>query len=86
MAKAALELFLEKAPHRSIPFTSYEKQDEAAITHLQVAEASAKIDATELMLRRSVKELEASAAGSTRMTVEQRTRVWRNAGAASRLI
>ena len=38
------------------------------------------------MLRRSVKELEASAAGSTRMTVEQRTRVWRDAGAASRLI
>jgi 3-hydroxy-9,10-secoandrosta-1,3,5(10)-triene-9,17-dione monooxygenase len=86
MAKAALELFLEKAPHRGIPFTSYEKQDEAAITHLQVGEASAKIDAAELMLRRSVKELEASAAGSTRMTVEQRTRIWRDAGAASRLI
>ncbi len=86
MAKAALELFLEKAPHRSIPFTSYEKQDEAAITHLQVAEASARIDGAELMLRSSVDELEASAAGSTRMTVEQRTRIWRDAGAASRLI
>ena len=86
MAKAALELFLEKAPHRSIPYTSYEKQDEAAITHLQVGEASAKIDAAELVLRRSVDELEASAASSTRMTVEQRARIWRDAGAASRLI
>jgi 3-hydroxy-9,10-secoandrosta-1,3,5(10)-triene-9,17-dione monooxygenase len=86
MAKAALELFLEKAPHRSIPFTSYEKQDEAAITHLQVGEASAKIDAAELVLIRSVNELEASAASSTRMTVEQRARIWRDAGAASRLI
>jgi alkylation response protein AidB-like acyl-CoA dehydrogenase len=86
MAKAALELFLEKAPHRSIPCTSYEKQDEAAITHLQVGEASAEIDMTELMLRRSVDELEGTAAGSSRMTVEQRARVWRDAGAASGLI
>jgi alkylation response protein AidB-like acyl-CoA dehydrogenase len=86
MAKAALELFLEKAPHRSIPYTSYEKQDEAAITHLQVGEASAEIDAAELMLRRSVDELEASAASRTRMTVKQRSRIWRDAGAASRLI
>ena len=86
MAKAALELFLEKAPHRSIPYTFYEKQDEAAITHLQVGEASAKIDAAELMLRRSVDELEASAASSTRTTVEQRARIWGDAGAASRLI
>jgi 3-hydroxy-9,10-secoandrosta-1,3,5(10)-triene-9,17-dione monooxygenase len=86
MARAALELFLEKAPHRSIPYTFYEKQDEAAITHLRVGEASAKIDAAELVLRRSVDELEASAASSTRMTVEQRARIWRDAGAASRLI
>jgi alkylation response protein AidB-like acyl-CoA dehydrogenase len=86
MAKAALELFLEKAPHRSIPYTSYKKQDEAAITHLQVGEASAKIDAAELMLTRSVDELEATAASSIRMTVAQRARIWRDAGAASGLI
>ena len=86
MAKAALELFLEKAPHRSISYTLYEKQDEAAITHLQAGEASAKIDAAELMLRRSVDEIEASAASSTRKTVEQRARIRRDAGAASGLI
>ena len=86
MAKAALELFLEKAPHRSISYTLYEKQDEAAITHLQAGEASAKIDAAELMLRRSVDELEASADSSMRLTVEQRARIRRDAGAASELI
>jgi 3-hydroxy-9,10-secoandrosta-1,3,5(10)-triene-9,17-dione monooxygenase len=86
IAKAALELFLEKAPHRGIPYTWYEKQDEAAITHLQAGEASAKIDAAELMLRRSVDVLEASAASGTRMALEQRARIRRDAGAASQLI
>jgi 3-hydroxy-9,10-secoandrosta-1,3,5(10)-triene-9,17-dione monooxygenase len=39
IAKAAPELFLEKARHRGIAYTWYEKQDEAAITHLQAGEA-----------------------------------------------
>jgi len=86
IAKAALELFLEKAPHRGIAYTWYEKQDEAAITHLQAGEASAKIDAAELMLRRSVDVLEASAASGTRMALEQRARIRRDAGAASQSI
>jgi hypothetical protein len=36
MAKAALELTLEKAPNRGIAFTFYQRQDEAAVTLLQV--------------------------------------------------
>ncbi len=86
MAKAALELFLAKAPNRGIPYTWYEKQDEAAVTHLQLGEVSAKIDAAELILRRSVDELEASTDRSTAMTREQRVRIWRDAGYASQLI
>jgi len=76
----------DKRSADAFPYTSHEKQDEAAITHLQVGEASAKIDAAELMLRRSVDEIEASAASSTRMTVERHGRIRRDAGAASRLI
>ena len=83
MAKAALELFLAKAPNRGIPYTWYKKQDEAAVTHLQLGEVSAKIDAAELILRRSVDELEASTDRSTAMTREQRVRIWRDAGYAS---
>jgi alkylation response protein AidB-like acyl-CoA dehydrogenase len=86
MAKAALELFLAKAPNRGIAYTWYEKQDEAAVTHLQLGEVSAKIDAAELILRRSVDELEASTDRSTAMTREQRVRIWRDAGYASQLI
>lgn len=86
IAKAALELFLEKALHRRIAYTWYEKQDEAAITHLQAGEASAKIDAAELILRRSLDVLEADAASGTRMALEQRARIRRDAGAASQFI
>jgi 3-hydroxy-9,10-secoandrosta-1,3,5(10)-triene-9,17-dione monooxygenase len=86
MAKAALELFLEKAPDRGIAYTWYDKQDEAAITHLQAGEASAKIDAAELMLRRSVGEIEANASGNRRLALKQRARIRRDAGAANQLI
>jgi alkylation response protein AidB-like acyl-CoA dehydrogenase len=86
MARAALELFLEKAPSRGIAFTIYQQQDEATVTHLQAAEASSKIDAAELMLKRSIYELETSAAEENPMSLEQRARIWRNAGFASRLI
>jgi 3-hydroxy-9,10-secoandrosta-1,3,5(10)-triene-9,17-dione monooxygenase len=84
MAKAALELFVEKAPHRGIPYTIYERQDEASVTHLLLGEASSKIDAAETVLRRSARELDASVNGGRRMTLEQRARIWRDAGFACR--
>ncbi len=86
MAKAALELFVEKASHRSIPYTIYEKQDEAAVTHLQVAEASAKIDMAELMVGRCVDDLDGYAASNRKMPREVRARIWRDAGASSQLL
>jgi 3-hydroxy-9,10-secoandrosta-1,3,5(10)-triene-9,17-dione monooxygenase len=86
MAKAALELFVEHAPRRGIAFTFYEKQDDAAVTHLQVGEASSKIDAAEAVLRRSVYDLDASNAAGTRMPLEQRIRIRRDAGHASKLL
>jgi 3-hydroxy-9,10-secoandrosta-1,3,5(10)-triene-9,17-dione monooxygenase len=86
MAKAALELFLEKAPDRGIAYTWYDKQDEAAITHLQAGEASAKIDAAELMLRRSVDEIETNASGNKQLALKQRAWIRRDAGAANQLI
>jgi 3-hydroxy-9,10-secoandrosta-1,3,5(10)-triene-9,17-dione monooxygenase len=86
MAKAALELFVEHAPRRGIAYTFYEKQDEAAVTHLQVGEASSKIDAAEALLRRSVHDLGTSTAVGIRMPLEQRIRIRRDAGYASQLL
>jgi 3-hydroxy-9,10-secoandrosta-1,3,5(10)-triene-9,17-dione monooxygenase len=62
------------------------RQDEAAVTHVQIGTASARIDAAHAVLRRSVDSLETTAAGSTPMPLEQRVRIWRDAGFASQLI
>ncbi|ADV81277.1 acyl-CoA dehydrogenase family protein [Terriglobus saanensis] len=86
MAKAALELFLEKAPSRIIPFAPYEKQDDAPVTHIQFAEASVKIDAAELLLRRAVDDLDAITQNNTKLTLQQRARMWADVGVASRMI
>ncbi|WP_420992965.1 acyl-CoA dehydrogenase family protein [Cupriavidus sp. 30B13] len=86
IARAALELFLQKLPGRPIQYTWYEKQAEAAVTHLQVGEASAKIDAAQLVIARCVDELDASAARGEYMDVETRARIRRDTGYAGKLI
>ncbi len=90
IARAALELFMDKVPDRSIAFTWHEKQDEAAVTHLQLGEVSAKIDAAELMVRHCFDELEVAAAlataGDTIMPLKQRARIRRDSGFATQLI
>ncbi len=86
MAKAALELFVEKVGTRGIAFTTYAKQDEAAATHLLLGEATAKIDAAEAVVRRMMRDMEAAAAAGKKQTLEQRTRCWRDAGFASKLV
>jgi hypothetical protein len=86
MARAAFELLVEGAPHRGISYTQYDKQDDAAVTHLQVGKAATKIDAAEALLKRSVREVEAVATCDASMTREQRARIWRDAGAANQLL
>ncbi|MCB4859651.1 acyl-CoA dehydrogenase [Sphingobium sp. PNB] len=85
IARGALNKFLQQAPNRRIKLTVYIDQSAAAVTHLQVAEAAAKIDAAETITRRSMAELEAAAAKGQHLTVEQRARIWRDASFASHL-
>jgi alkylation response protein AidB-like acyl-CoA dehydrogenase len=47
LAKAAREAFFERLPDRGITHTAYTSQAAAPVTHLQVAEASLKIDEAE---------------------------------------
>ncbi|MFC0397855.1 acyl-CoA dehydrogenase family protein [Paraburkholderia rhizosphaerae] len=86
MARAAVELFMEKIGTRGIAFTTYGKQDDATVTHLQIGEATAKIDAAESILRQAIRLLETSTERGEKMSVQQRARIWRDAGFASRLI
>ncbi|WP_286785344.1 MULTISPECIES: acyl-CoA dehydrogenase family protein [Pseudomonas] len=86
VAKAALETFLAKLPGRGIQYTWYNQQDEAAVTHLQLGEASAKLDAARLVVERCVDEIDAHAASGVEMDVLMRARIRRDTGYASQLI
>jgi alkylation response protein AidB-like acyl-CoA dehydrogenase len=52
MARAAIDDFLARVAGRPITNTDYERQIEAPITHLQLAEASLKVDEAEYHARR----------------------------------
>jgi alkylation response protein AidB-like acyl-CoA dehydrogenase len=50
-ARGALELFHQRLPGRPITYTNYTKQSDAAVTHLQVGEATLKLDSAEAHVR-----------------------------------
>jgi 3-hydroxy-9,10-secoandrosta-1,3,5(10)-triene-9,17-dione monooxygenase len=84
---AALETFLKMLPNRSIKYTWYENQAEATVTHLQVSEASAKIDAAESIIDRAVDDLDRDAeTGGQSMDILRRARIRRDTGFSSQLI
>lgn len=85
IAKGALGLFAELSQKRNIPMTFHRKQSEAAVTHIQLAEACAKIDAAETITRHSINELAASAQAKCPLGLAQRARMWRDAGFACKL-
>ena len=51
IARGALEAFRERLPGRPITYTTYAKQSEAPVTHLQLGEAALEIDSAEAHMR-----------------------------------
>ncbi|WP_321926444.1 acyl-CoA dehydrogenase family protein [Burkholderia sp. BCC1998] len=86
IARNALDTFLELLPRRGIQYTWYVNQIEAAVTHLQVGEASAKLDAARTIIEKQVNTLEACAASARYMAHIDRARVRRDVGLAEKLI
>ena len=50
-ARGAMDAFLERLPGRGITYTNYTNKAEAPVTHLQLAEASMKIDSSDAHVR-----------------------------------
>ncbi|HEX8092229.1 acyl-CoA dehydrogenase family protein [Jatrophihabitans sp.] len=73
MARAAWESFMERLPSRQITYTNYERQIDAPLTHLQVAEARVKIDEAEWHLHRAADRLQSKAISGEPWTLEDRT-------------
>jgi 3-hydroxy-9,10-secoandrosta-1,3,5(10)-triene-9,17-dione monooxygenase len=84
--RAMFELLLERLPSRGIQYTWYTKQSEATVTHLQVAEAAAKIDAAQMFLERASDDIDAWAQRGVYMEYMSRARVRLDSGYAARLL
>lgn len=81
LAKASREVFFERLPGRKITYTRYDKQQEAPLTHIQVARASVKIDEAEFHAKRTASLIDAKAAADEEWTIEERTRARLDMGA-----
>lgn len=62
LAQAAADLLVEAAPKRPITFTTYPRQSEAPVTHLQLGEIYAKLGAVESIAMHMASLVEADAA------------------------
>jgi 3-hydroxy-9,10-secoandrosta-1,3,5(10)-triene-9,17-dione monooxygenase len=82
LAKAANDAFFERLPGRRITYTSYDSQREAPVTHLEVAEATTKIDETGFHAYRAADMIDTKAESGEPWTLEERARVRLDLGAA----
>ncbi|MEV4393050.1 acyl-CoA dehydrogenase family protein [Nonomuraea sp. NPDC049607] len=85
LAKAAREVFFERLPDRKITYTGYASQSAAPLTHLQVAEATFKLDQAEFHAHRLASTVDAKDTASAQWTIEERVRARADMGAVCRL-
>ncbi|WP_406449310.1 flavin-dependent monooxygenase [Streptomyces sp. NBC_01622] len=85
LARAALAEFTERIHRRGITYTFHERQYEAGVTHLQVAEAALKISCAELLTREFVARIESAADNDEPYTQAERARIRAQSGYTTRL-
>lgn len=85
LARGALAEFGERIHRRGITYTFYQHQHEAAVTHLQFAEAEMKVSAAELIVADLVGLLESRAATEEPYTTVERARARAQCGYVARL-
>lgn len=72
LARAAREQFLDRMPDRKITYTSYDSQRDAPVTHLQIADATMKIDAVEFQAYRLADMVDAKGLSGEAWTIQER--------------
>jgi alkylation response protein AidB-like acyl-CoA dehydrogenase len=85
LARAAREVFFERLPGRKITYTDYESQREAPLTHLQVADATLKLDEAEFHGHRLADLVDTKGVEDTPWTIEERAKARADLGAVCRL-
>lgn len=85
LARAGREAFFQRLHGRTITYTSYASQSHAPVTHLQVADATMKIDEAEFHAHRLAALVDSKAAENARWSLDERARARADMGAACRL-
>jgi len=82
---AAKDAFLQRLPERKISYTTYDSQSEAPLTHLQVSDASMKIDEAEFHAHRLASVVDTKCADRSEWTIEDRAKARADMGAVCKL-
>lgn len=85
LGAGALDAFLERLPSRKITYTDYTSQQEAPVTHLQVAEATLKVDQARFHGHRLADQVDAKGVAGEPWKVEERARARADVGAVAQL-
>jgi alkylation response protein AidB-like acyl-CoA dehydrogenase len=85
LARGAREAFFERLPDRKITYTDYAKQSEAPLTHLQVAEATMKIDEAEFHAHRLSTLVDTKCTDGSPWSMPERVQARGDMGAVGRL-
>lgn len=85
-AEHMVEYFLETLPKRDIKLTPYTKAGEAPVTHLQIGEATVKIEAARLLIEDGVREMDQWSRRPDYMPIELRAKIRRDTAFAERLL
>jgi len=80
MGRAALKYVIEKAPQRSIAYTSFEKQTSSVMFQAQIAEASLKIDTAHLHAFRAAADIDNAARRGEKLDYVTRARMRADSG------
>lgn len=83
---AARDAFFRRLPDRKITYTTYESQREAPLTHLQVAEATMKLDEAEFHAHRLSGLVDAKGVEDAEWKLEERAVARADMGAVVRLV
>ena len=81
-----IEKFMETLPRRDIKLTTYTKAAEAPVTHLQIGEATAKIEAGRLLIENAVREMDDWSRQPDYMPQLLRAKLCRDSAFAERLM
>jgi alkylation response protein AidB-like acyl-CoA dehydrogenase len=85
LGRAARDAFLRRLPDRKITYTGYEHQAEAPLTHLQVADATMKLDAAEFHAKRLATLVDTKGVEGSEWKLEERVRARADMGRATQL-